>query len=77
MSSAEIIAELVKLNAEERRQVYERLCQMQEEDLLRGAGPTDEEKRILDQALAEYEKDGDKGRPWRQVLGELRSGKIR
>lgn len=77
MSSAEIIAELAKLNAEERRQVFQRLCQMQEEDLPRGDGPTEEQKMILDQALAEYERDGDKGKPWRQVFERIRSRKAR
>ena len=73
MSSAEILAQLPKLQAEERRQIYQRLCELQEQDLLRGAGPTDEEKRLLDAALAEYENDRDRGRPWREVLGELRT----
>jgi len=34
--------------------------------------PTHEEKKLLDAALAEYEKDHDRGRPWREVLAELR-----
>jgi len=72
MSKAEILAELPRLGAEERRQIYERLCQLQEQDLLNGAGPSEEEKKLLDAALAEYEKEGDRGRPWRQVLGDLR-----
>jgi len=73
MSKAEILAELPKLKAEERRQIYQRLCELQEQDLLKGAGPSEEEKKLLDAALAEYEKDRDKGRPWREVIGELRA----
>ena len=73
MSKTEILDELPKLKADERRQIYERLCELQEQDLLRGAGaPTDDEKALLDAALAEYQKDGDRGRAWREVLGELR-----
>jgi hypothetical protein len=72
MSKAEILAELPKLRADERRQIYQRLCELQEQDLLNGAGPTEEEKKLLDAALMEYEKDQDKGRPWREVLGDLR-----
>ena len=72
MSKAQILAELPKLKAEERRQIYQRLCELQEQDLLNGAGPSEEEKKLLDAALAEYEKDGDRGRPWRKVLGDLR-----
>jgi len=72
MSKSEILAELPRLGAEERRQIYQRLCELQEQDLLNGAGPSEEEKKLLDAALAEYEKDGDRGRPWRQVLADLR-----
>ena len=75
MSNAEILAELPKLKAEERREIYQRLCELQEQDLLNGAGPSEEEKRLLDAALAEYEKDHDRGRPWREVLEDLRARK--
>ena len=75
MSKAEILAELPKLKAEERRQIYQRLCELQEQDLLTGSEPSEEEKRLLDSALAEYEKDHDRGRPWREVLADLRTGK--
>ena len=73
MSKAEILAELPKLAAEDREQIYQRLCELQEQDLRNGAGPSDDEKKLLDAALAEYEKDHDRGRPWREVLGELRT----
>jgi hypothetical protein len=75
MSKAQILAELPNLKAEERRQIYQRLCELQELDLLNGAGPSEEEKQLLDAALAEYEKDHDHGRPWREVLGDLRARK--
>ena len=75
MSKAQILAELPKLKAEERRQIYQRLCELQEQDLLNGAGPSEAEKKLLDAALAEYEQDRDRGRPWREVLGELRARK--
>jgi hypothetical protein len=76
MSKAEILAELPKLPAEDRQQIYERLCELQEQDLLNGAVPSDEETKLLDAALAEYEKDHDRGRPWREVLGQLRMRNI-
>lgn len=75
MSKAEILAELPKLKADERRQIYQRLCELQEQDLVDGAGPSEEEKKLLDAALAEYQKDGDRGRPWREVIGDLRARK--
>jgi hypothetical protein len=62
MSKAEILAELPKLKAEERTQVFERLCELQERDLLEGQGPTPEGQRLLDRALAEFERDGQRGR---------------
>ena len=75
MSNAEILAQLSKLKAEERRQIYQRLCELQEQDLLNGTGPSEEEKKLLDAAPAEYEKDKDRGRPWREVLRDLRARK--
>ena len=40
--------------------------------MLNGAGRREAEKELLDVALAEYEKDRDRGRPWREVLADLR-----
>ena len=71
MSKSEILAELPKLRAEDRSEVFERLCQLQEEDLLQGVGPTEAEKRLLDEALAEYRRDGDAGTPWREALRQM------
>jgi hypothetical protein len=73
MSNAEILAELPKLKAEERAQVFRRLCELQEQDLLRGVGPSEEEKKLLDEALAEFERDGNIGTPWREALQRIRS----
>ena len=73
MSKADILAELPKLRTDERDQVLRRLCELQEEDMLRGPGPSAAEKRILDDALAEFERDGNPGTPWREVLQRLRS----
>ena len=75
MSKAEILAELPKLKAEERTQVFERLCELQERDLVEGHGPSAEEKRLLERALAEFERDGQRGEPWRDVLHRLQSAR--
>jgi hypothetical protein len=72
MSKTEILAELSNLKAEERQQVFQRLCELQDEDLLHGAGPTLEEREMLDQALAEFTRDGDIGIPWRETMRQLR-----
>lgn len=50
MSKTEILEELAKLQPEERTQVFERLCELQETDLLQGVGPTTDEKKLLDEA---------------------------
>lgn len=76
MSKTEILAELPKLKAEERTQVFERLCELQEMDLLQGVGQTAEEKKILDEALAEFQRDGNPGTPWRQTLRRIRSASL-
>ena len=73
MGKVEILAELPKLRADERSQVFARLCELQEQDLIRGVGPSEEERKLLDQALAEFERDGDAGKPWREVLRGIRS----
>jgi hypothetical protein len=44
---------------------------------LHGVGPTDEEKKILDEALAEFEHDGNPGAPWREVVRKARSSTAR
>jgi hypothetical protein len=72
MSKAEILAELPKLKPEERHQVFQRLCELQEQDLLRGAGPTTAERRLLDEALLQFDRDVDRGTPWREVVRRLR-----
>ncbi len=73
MSKADILAELPKLRTDERDQVLRRLCELQEEDIVRGSGLGAAEKKILDDALADFLRDGNPGRPWREVLQRLRS----
>jgi hypothetical protein len=77
MSKAEILAELPNLKAEERKQVFQRLCELQEDDLLHGLGPTAEEQKLLDEALAEFARDGNPGTPWREVLRRVHSSSTR
>ena len=56
MSNAEILAQLPRLKAEERRQIYRRLCELQDQDLLNGTGPSEEEKKLLARTLRKREK---------------------
>jgi len=62
---------LPTLSAEARSQILQRLCELQEADLLSGQGPTAHEKQILDQALVDFRHDGDAGAPWREVIARV------
>jgi hypothetical protein len=75
MSKAEILAALSTLRAEERSQVFERLCELQDADLIQGAAPTETEKRLPDEALAEFHNDGNRGLPWRDALRDIRAAR--
>jgi hypothetical protein len=77
MTKAAILAELPKLKPQERTQVFNRLCKLQDDDLKRGVGPSPKERKILDEAQAEFERDGDVGTPWRQALRRIRSSSRR
>lgn len=71
MSKMEILAELPKLELAERREIFDRLCEMEERDLLTG-GATDEEKALLDRELAEYRQNPEAGSSWSEVEARLR-----
>lgn len=73
MSKAEIMNELPKLSPSDRSQLFARLAELHEADLVNGVEPTDAERQILDEAFAQFNQDGDPGRPWREVLEEIRS----
>lgn len=75
MSTAEILAQLPRLKAKDRAQVFQKLCALQERDLVKGTGSTAKEKKLLDQALQEFQKDSDVGIPWRKAIKQIRSGR--
>jgi hypothetical protein len=71
MSTNQILAELPHLNADDRHQVLQRLCELQDHDLLHGAAPSAREKEILDHALAEFQRHPHPGTPWRETLRQI------
>jgi hypothetical protein len=77
MSKTEILAELPRLTPEERREIMDKLAGLEELHLLRGGEPSEAEKTMLDEALAEYRRDPQAGRPWREVLAGLRAQRSR
>lgn len=72
MSKAEILEELPKLSPSERSQLFARLAELHEADLVEGGAPTDAERRLLDEALEGFRSDRDPGKPWREVLDGIR-----
>ena len=71
MSKAEILAELPKLKLEDRREIFERVCEIAERDLLTGSA-TPEEKELLDRELEEYRQNPEVGSTWNEVEARLR-----
>jgi hypothetical protein len=72
MSKAEILAELPKMQVEDRREILDLICEMEERDLLNGGHPTAEEKALLDGELEEYQQDPGAGSTWNEVEARLR-----
>jgi len=77
MSKAEILEELPKLAPGERRDIFERLCELEERDLLDGVGPTTEEKALLDREWEDYQKRPNAGSSWEEVEARLLNRKGR
>jgi hypothetical protein len=71
MSKAEILAELSKLELSDRREIFERIGEMEEQELLKGAEPTAAEKALLDHELDEYRLNPEAGSSWKEVESRL------
>jgi len=72
MSKNEILAELPKLELADRREIFDRICEMEEKDLLSGQGATTEEKALLDHELEEYRRCPEAGAAWNEVAARIR-----
>jgi len=72
MSKAEILLELPRLEQEERREIFDRICDIEERDLLNGGQPTPEEKALLDRELEEYRSNPTAGSTWAEVEARFR-----
>ena len=71
MSKMEILAELPRLELADRREIFDRICEMEERDLLTG-GATDVEKSLLDRELEEYRRNPEAGSSWQEVEARIR-----
>jgi len=72
MSKAEILQELPRLGLQERREIFERIGELEEQELLKGGEPTAADKALLDRELEEYRRNPDAGSTWSEVESRLR-----
>ena len=72
MSKAEILNELPRLELRERREIFERIGELEEQELLKGGEPTAEEKALLDRELEEFQQNPQAGSTWEEVEARLR-----
>ena len=75
MSKAEILEALPRLTANDRTQLFARLAELHEADVLDSGTPTQAERLALDEALAEFERDPNSGEPWREVFRQIRESR--
>ncbi len=72
MSKADILRELPRLPLGERREIFERIVELEDQDLLKGGEPTPEEKALLDRELEEYQRSPDAGSSWEEIKERVR-----
>jgi putative addiction module component (TIGR02574 family) len=72
MSKTEILQELPKLALEERREILELICELEETDLLNGGELSTQEKVLLDRELDDYQQTPAAGSPWHEVEARIR-----
>jgi putative addiction module component (TIGR02574 family) len=71
MSKSEILKTLPKLSAKERREILEKLLELEDEGWLDAADLTDEERRLIESRLEAHRRDPDAAIPWEDVEAEL------
>jgi hypothetical protein len=72
MSKSDILEQLPNLGRGDRREILERIWEMEEEDLIRGAQLDADEKSLLDREWAEYQTNPKAGSEWKEVESRLR-----
>ena len=75
MSKAQILDELPRLTVSDRSQLFARLAELHEADLLDSGAPAPAERQALDEALTEFEQDRNPGEPWRDVFRQIRESR--
>ena len=72
MSKKEILAELPKMAPEDRREIFERITELEECELLHGGKPSAEEQALLDRELEDYHRNPEAGSTWNEVEAGIR-----
>jgi hypothetical protein len=75
MSKSQILEELPRLTVSDRSQLFARLAELHEADLLDGGAPAPAERQALDETFADFERDPGPGEPWRDVFRQIRESR--
>jgi len=71
MSKSEILNSLSNLDAKERREILDRLLQLEGEGWLDAADLTDEERQVIESRLEAHRQNPDAAIPWDDVEAKL------
>jgi putative addiction module component (TIGR02574 family) len=71
MSKSEILNALSNLSAEERREILDKLLDLEAEGWMDFADLTDEERRFIESRLEAHRGNPDEAIPWEDVEAEL------
>jgi putative addiction module component (TIGR02574 family) len=72
MSKTDILTELPKLSPDERREILDKIWELDGGDWLDSGELTDAERVLVEQRLAEHEANPDAAVPWDEVEARLR-----
>lgn len=72
MSKSEILDELPRMPRGERREILERIWEMEEAEVLKEGQPGEAEKKLLDSELEEFQANPKAGDEWHEVEARLR-----
>lgn len=72
MSKKEILAELPRMAPEDRREIFERITELEEYELIHGGKPSAEEQALLDRELEDYRRNPEAGSAWNEVEARIR-----
>ena len=72
MSKKEIIAELPKLTSDDRQEILDEIWELDGGDWLDRGELTRDERMLIEQRLAEHEKNPEAAIPWEDVEARLR-----